>query len=126
MKRIWFGVVLLGVLLILGLGSSNLLERIHESQSEDLIRAAECAMEGNWAGAGKYQQSVRREWDKHRSLVAALSDHAPMEQVEGLFAQLEVFAASQDTVSYSSTCRYLSSQLDALGNAHSLTLPNLF
>ena len=126
MKRIWFGVALLFVMLILGLGSSNLMERIHENQAEDLSRAAECAMADNWAGAEKYLQSARREWDRNRSLISGLSDHEPMDQAEGLFSQLEVFAASRDRVSFGSTCRYLSSQLEALGKSHSLSLPNFF
>ena len=126
MKRIWFGAALLCVMLILGLGSSRLMERIHMRQSEDLAHAAECAMEDNWAGAEKYLQSARREWNRNRALIAGLSDHEPMDQAEGLFAQLEIFVAVRDAVSFGSTCRYLSSQLEALGKSHSLILPNLF
>lgn len=126
MKRIWFGAALLAALLILGFGSSSLMERTHLAQAEDLTRAAELALEGNWSGAENFTGAARREWDKKRPLIAALSDHGPMDQIEGLFSQLETFAQAEDAVSYSSTCVYLARQLEALGKSHSLTLPNFF
>ena len=126
MKRIWFGAALLILLLALGLGSSALMERTHLAHAEDLNRAAELAMEGNWAGAANFAEAAKREWNKKRMLVAALSDHEPMDQIEGLFAQLEVFTEIQDAASFGSTCRYLASQLEALGKSHSFNLQNLF
>ena len=126
MKRIWFGAALLIALLALGFGSGELMDQTHLVQAEDLNRAAELAMEGNWAGAKNFTGAARREWDKNKMLVAALSDHEPMDQIEGLFAQLEVFAATQDAASFCSTCRYLASQLEALGKSHSFNLQNLF
>ena len=54
MKRIWFGAALLVILLILGLGTGALMERAHMGQSKDLARAAELALEGNWAGAENF------------------------------------------------------------------------
>lgn len=124
MNRIWFGAALLAVLLLLGFGSSTWMEKTHFSQAADLSRAAELALEGNWTGAENFAGAARREWNKRRPFVAALSDHGPMDQIEGLFAQLETFAAAQDTVSYSSTCVFLASQLEALGKSHSFNLQN--
>ena len=126
MKRIWFGAALLILLLALGLGSGALMEQTHQAQAEDLNRAAELAAEGNWTGAKNFTGAARREWDKNRMLIAALSDHEPMDQIEGLFAQLEVFADIRDAASFESTCRYLASQLEALGKSHSFNLQNLF
>lgn len=126
MKRIWFGAVLMAALLMLGFGSSTLMERTHMAQVKDLDRAAELALEGNWGGAENFAAAARREWDKKRPLIAGLCDHEPMDQIEGLFAQLEVFALEQDTVSFSSCCAYLARQLEALGKSHSLNLQNFF
>lgn len=126
MKRIWFGAALLAALLILGFGSSSLMERTHMAQAKDLSRAAELAEEGNWSGAENFAAAARREWDRKRPLIAGLCDHEPMDQVEGLFAQLEVFAQSRDAVSFRSCCVYLVRQLEALGKSHSLNLQNFF
>ncbi len=126
MNRIWFGVGLLILLLALGFCSSSFLERTCLDQTADLEQAAKLALEGNWSGAESFADAAHRQWNKNRALFAALSDHAPMDQAEGLFAQLEVFAAARDALSYSSTCVYLARQLEALGKSHSFNLPNLF
>ena len=126
MNRIWFGTALLALLLVLGLGGSALMERTHLTQAEDLNRAAELALQGDWSGAEALTSGARKEWDKKRPLIAALSDHEPMDQAEGLFAQLEVFADTEDAISYSSTCVYLARQLEALGKSHSFNLQNFF
>lgn len=126
MKRIWFGAVLLVVLLVLGIGSSMFMERTHLAQAEDLTRAAELAQEGNWNGAENFVGAARREWDKRQLLIAALCSHEPVDQIEGLFAQLEIYAAARDVVSYSGTCVFLAQQLTALGKSHSFSLENFF
>lgn len=126
MKRIWFGAVLLVVLLILSIGSSTFMERTHLPLAEDLSRAAALAMEENWPAAQELASGVRRSWEKKQPIVAALADHQPMDHIEGLFAQLNIFADSQDAASFASTCMYLARQLEALGKSHKLDLQNLF
>ena len=126
MKRIWFGAALLAALLVLGFCSSAFMERTHSAQAKDLSRASELALEGNWSGAENFAAAARREWDRKRGLVAGLCDHGPMDQVEGLFSQLEVYASTRDAAAFSSTCVYLVEQLKALGKSHSLNLQNFF
>ena len=126
MKRIWFGAVMLAVLLILGFCSSTLMERTHLSQAEELDHAAALALNGNWTEAETALFTARDRWNQRKSIIAGLCDHEPMDQIEGLFGQLEIFALSRDTVSFSSSCVYLSKQLEALGKSHSLNLQNFF
>lgn len=125
MKRIWFGAAMLVVLLILGFGSGAFMERTHTAQSKDLTRAAELALEENWAGAENFVGAVRREWDKKQPFIAALSEHTPIDQAEGLFAQLEAFAKTKNAALYSSTCLQLARLLESLGQSHRLNLQNL-
>ena len=126
MKRIWFGAALLAVLLILGFGSSTLMERSHLVQAEELNHAATLALNGNWTEAETTFSHARDRWNQRRSIIAGLCDHEPMDQIEGLFAQLEVYALSRDAVSFSSSCVYLAKQLEALSKSHSLNLQNFF
>lgn len=125
MKRIWFGVGLLVALLVLGILSSNFMERTHLTQAEDLNRAAELAASGNWPAAVDSYSAAKEAWDRKQFLIAALCKHEPIDQIEGLFAQLEVSAAARNSESFSSTCVYLARQLEALGKSHSLSLENL-
>lgn len=124
MKRIWFGAALLGLLLALGIGSSSLMERTYLSISENLNEAADFAMDGNWFAARQVTSAARKNWDRKRPLIAALSDHEPMDEAEGFFAQLEIYSQSQDAISYSGACRYLARQMEALGKSHSLNIQN--
>ena len=111
MKRIWFGGALLALLLILGIFCAGFMEDAHLEQASLLNRAADLA---------------HQNWDKRSAIISGLSDHEPMDQIEGCFAQLEVFAQMQDAVSFSSSCRFLAKQLEALGKSHSLSLQNFF
>ena len=126
MKRIWFGAAMLAVLLVLGFSCGTFMERTHAAQSKDLTRAAELALEENWAGAENFVSAVRREWNQKRPFIAALSEHEPIDQAEGLFSQLEAFAKTKDVASYSSTCLLLARILESLGQSHRLNLQNLF
>ena len=125
MKRIWFGVGLLVALLVLGIWSSSFMERTHLTHAESLNRAADLAAAGNWSTAMDLCSDAKKAWDQKQFLIAALCTHEPMDQIEGLFAQLEVSAAAQNSESFRSTCVYLARQLEALGKSHNLNLENI-
>lgn len=125
MQRIRFGAVLLALLLALGLFSSTLMKKAWQKQSKNLCHAAVLASDGDWATARTLQEDAKKAWDEKQLLVAALFRHEAIDQIDGLFAQLDVFSESRRTVSFSSTCVYLSQLLEALGESHSLTLKNL-
>ncbi len=125
MKRIWFGAGLLTFLLILGLCSSFLMERVCLAQVERLDRAAALASDSDWAAARVLVTQVKEEWDRRQLLIAALCDHDPMDQIDGLFSQLDALSEARSAASFSSTCVYLARQLEALGHSHSLTPDNL-
>ena len=126
MKRIWFGGALLALLLILGILCAGFMEDTHLEQAAHLNRAADLAAAGNWTAANSTFSKAHQNWDKRSPIISGLSDHEPMDQIEGCFAQLEVFAQMQDAASFSSSCRFLAKQLEALGKSHSLNLQNFF
>jgi hypothetical protein len=125
-KRIWFGGALLGLLLILGILCAGFMEDSHLEQAQQLNRAADLAAAGNWNAAKTELSKAHESWDKRSTIIAGLSDHEPMDQIEGSFAQLKVFAQLEDAASFASSCRYLAKQLEALGKSHSLNLQNFF
>ncbi len=126
MKRIWFGVVLLILMLVLGLISSTFMKKTWLKQSENLNRAAMLASDGDWVNARNLLAEAQAEWEKKQLLLAVLCQHEPIEQIDGLFAQLGVFSESRRTASFSSTCVFLSKLIDSLGRSHNLNLKNLF
>ena len=125
MKRGWFGAGLLLVLLALGITSSVLMQNFHKPLSQQLEQAGEYALEENWEKAVKIAESAEETWRKLWHFSAAVSDHEPMEQIDSLFAQLEIYRKAGDCLGFANTCASLSRQVEAMGDAHKLSWWNL-
>lgn len=126
MKRLWIGIGLMAVMLLSGIMVPEILDECHESVVEDLDRAADMAMAGQWDSALRLLDRAEDNWEEKRPVTASFTEHEPMDDIDGMFEQLEIYAAAKDPVSFGSTCVYLSSRLDALGNGHDFNLWNLF
>ena len=125
MKRIWFGVGLLILLLFLSIFVGNLMGNIWQKQSENLNLAAKSASDGDWATADRLLEDAAREWERRQLLISVLSRHEEIDEIDEFFAQLKVFSAARRTVSFSSTCAALSRLLDSLWQSHRLGLKSL-
>lgn len=125
MRRMWIGVGLLALVLVAGLWAAEWMDRSHGAMAKDLDRAGEFAMAGRWEDARRELDAVRENWQKKRPVTAAFADHEPLEEIDGLFAQLEIFAQGKKQTDFAAVCAYLARQLEALGDDHSLTLYNL-
>ena len=90
-----------------------------------LEQAAEAALSEDWETAEALAEQTGVRWVQHRKRAAAFADHEPMEEIDALFAQLEVYRSAQDAVSFAAVCKLLSCQLQALGDAHIPTWWNL-
>ena len=126
MKRIWFGAGLLAGLLVLGIISNSFMERTHHPQADKLSRAAKLAADGDWAAARNLYEDAKQTWDEKQLLIAALCRHEPVDRINGLFAQLEVYSETRSVTSFCSTCVDLASQLESIGKSHKLNLHNFF
>ena len=118
MKRIWIGVVLLGVLLLGGFGTGEFMEQAHIPVARDVQRAGELAMQGQWEKARALVKRGQDRWEEKWPVTAAIADHEPMDEIDALFAQLAVYERTRDPAAYSALCAYLSSQLEALSQGH--------
>lgn len=126
MKRIWFGVLLLALLLVLSTVSSAGMKKTWDPQSKNLAAAARLAAAGSWEEADRLWLEAAREWNRREPLTAALCHHQTIDEISGLFARLEVFSSARSTVPFRSTCVCLAQLLDSLAKSHSFTLKNLF
>ena len=126
MKRLWVGLGLLAVTLAMSLWISDMMGDAHRAGAQDLERAAALASEGNWTGAEELAGRAETIWKEKRSVTASFVDHEPMDDAEGLFAQLEYYAKEQDTANFSAACAQLATLLKAIANAHQFSLPNFF
>lgn len=125
MKRGWIGFALLFLLLAGGAASTWALAR-QQLPLEDLMeQGADAALESDWEKADALTGQVRAQWETHRKFTAAFADHGPMEEIDGLLAQLEIHRRLRDAASFAAVCAELSRQLRAMGDAQIPTWWNL-
>ena len=125
MKRIWIGIALLVLLLGAGIRTSGFMKEAHLPVARDLRRAGELALEEQWGPAQAFASRGQKQWQKKWPVIAAVADHEPMDEIDALFAQLEVYAGEEDRLAYSAACAHLRSLLEALGQSHSFNWWNL-
>lgn len=125
MTRIRIGFILLLILLLLGVFVQLEMERIHRPIARLLDTSAEESMNGQWASARALSRQAAGDWQRRWRFSAALADHEPMEEIDGLFARLETAAGQEDTLEYAAACRELARRIDAMADAHALNWWNL-
>lgn len=125
MKRCYFGVGLLAVLLLISLGTSWVTDRCHSPISQEMSEAASYALADDWKQAVRCTEQARKHWEQYRKLTAALADHEPMEQIDRLFGELEVWQKAQDAQHCATVCAQLSEAVNAMADAHALTWWNV-
>ena len=125
MKRSWIGLALLLVLLTLGGLGTWAMEEIHEPIADKLEDAAEQALQNQWRQAAFLTAIARRDWENWRLLRAGMADHGPSEDVDAMFAALEVYGSSREGVAFAALCREMARRIEAIGDAHGLLPENL-
>ena len=125
MKRIWIGIVLLGVLLIGGIATGEFMEQAHIPVAQDVRQAGEVVLRDQWELAQALVKRAQDRWEEKWPVTAAIADHEPMDEIDALFAQLKTYAAAKEEIAYSAACAHLASLLEAMSHSHSCNWWNL-
>ena len=125
MMRFWLGVGILLGLLVLGIVVTLAVGQFCEPISQKLSEASLTAQQGRWELAEQLSERARQRWEQHRALHAAVSNHEPMEQIDALFSQLEIYRKTKDGVRFAECCAQLSSLTAALGESQAVYWWNL-
>ena len=125
MKRSKIGFWLLLVLLAMGMVSSWGMVRLTDPVGRAMEAASEAVLRSDWESAQTLALQARESWEKNWNLCAVFADHTPMENINGLFAQLEIYARSGDAQNFAAVCAQLREDTKAIGEAHSFTWWNL-
>ena len=121
-RRFYLGVGLLAVILALGLFAGWLMEKGQTPAAQLLEQAAQAEnLEEGVAMAQRAKEIWRQKW----KAVASVADHTPMDEIDSLFAELEIFAREGERVHFASCCNQLASQLRAVAEAHKLNWWNV-
>ena len=121
MKRLWLGVGILLVILGLGIFSAAVTEAFQKRVSRELILAAEAAGAGEWDTAQSRYHQAKELWEENRACNAAITDHAPMEEIDRYFSQGSVFLSEGNRKDFRSCCLALSVLVEAVAEAQGLT-----
>ena len=54
-----------------------------------------------------------------------MADHGPLEEIDSLFAQVQIYADTGKTADFAAYCTRLAKLVTAVGEAHGLTWQNL-
>lgn len=125
MGKLWLGVGILVLFLVLGLWTNHAMNDIHMGIADTLDTAAEEALSGNLAAGRKTAEKAKASWDAHWHSSAAVADHAPMDEIDGLLSQLESYGRADQPGDFAACCSRLSLLVQAMCEAHSLTWWNL-
>lgn len=117
MKRCRIGAAGLVLLLILGLGCSAWMGQQFRESAQQMALAAGAEPEAAMAIA----QTVRRSWERRRTLYGLFCDHTPLQEVDMLFSILDPEAEN-----FRETCIRLSRALEALGRSQQVSAENVF
>ena len=120
MLRLWIGIGILAILLAMGIGLLWGSGVFFEELSQDLLQAGDFALAGNWQAAGEKVEKSREKWEAYRPFWASFTDHEPVEQMQNLFSQLELYRARQLEVEFAAVCRNLVHVAEAIDESHSL------
>lgn len=121
MKRFILGICLLAVMLGLGLWVMYAMNAVNEPVSQLLEDAAKTTLNGNLAEGIQLVNHARSTWDNCWHGTASAADHAPMDEIDSLFAQVEAYAQAGQAEEFAAHCARLSKLVEAVGEAHSLT-----
>ena len=125
MKRCWFGLSLLVVILFISLAVTFCMDEIHRPIAQDLLQAAECAQFGDWDNAAHFSQLAERKWEKWEHFRACFADHTPVEEISAEFAAISQCRAAREAAALASACARASEMVRAVGDAHGLYWWNL-
>ena len=124
MKRSWFGLILLLVLLIAGLLTAAVMERLHEQLALELMQSSRCALLGDWEDAELFLFRAKRHWKQWACFRSGLVSHEALEDMDAALAMLETFRQGKNTAGYRAVCAELLSRVEALQQLHRLSWEN--
>ena len=125
MVRGWLGIGILILFLILGFVTAGAMDHAHIPTEKLLAQAAEDALTGDFEKAVALGTEAKNRWSSHWNGTATVADHSPMDDVDALFAEMEIYAESQEKPHFAACCKELSQRIQAVAGAHRFSWWNI-
>ena len=124
-KRFYLGLGILIFFLILGLWVSRGMKEGARPVTRLLEQAAEAALSGDTEQGADLARQARKLWNDRWGIMALAADHAPMDEIDGLLAQMEFFARARDGQRLGACCARVAELVEAMAEAHALSWQNV-
>lgn len=124
-KRFYMGLGILVVFLILGLVVVWAMGQVSQPIVSRLEQAAAAVRSGDLVKGAQFAQQARELWKTGWKQVALAADHSPMDEIDGLFAQIDYFAQAGNATELGACCARVAELVEAVGDAHALTWWNI-
>ena len=118
MVRGWLGAGLLAVFFVLGLCLSTAADKTCLPTEDLLEQAAEKTLSGDFAGGITLGMEARTRWQKKWRAIAAIADHEPMDEVDALFAEMEIYARAGEQPHFAACCKELARRIHSFADVH--------
>ena len=125
MIRGWLGAGILALFLILSLVTGELMDNAHAPTGELLDSAAEKALDGEFDTAVALGLAAKERWDRQWNGTATIADHSPMDDMDALFGEMEIYARTGEEPHFAACCRELARRVNAMADAHRFSWRNV-
>lgn len=120
-KRFFFGLGILVLFLVLGLLASWGMQRMTEPVSQLLEQAADAILSGDTEQGKVLARKAEKCWRSAWRKMALTADHSPMDEIDGLFAQIHFYAQADEGEQLGACCTRVAELVEAISEAHALT-----
>ncbi len=118
MVRGWIGAGILAVFLVLGLLVSYVMDQAHIPTGKLLEQAAEKTLQGDFEQAIALGAEAKSRWERQWDGTATVADHSPMDDVDALFGEMEIYARTGEEPHFAACCQELAQRVQAVATAH--------
>ena len=125
MVRGWLGFGILVFFLILGFVVTGVMDNAHDPTEQLLSQAAEKVLAGEFEEAVALGKEAKRRWEGSWNGTATVADHTPMDDVDALFAEMEIYAQTEEKPHFAAVCKELSRRIRAVAEAHRFSWWNI-
>jgi hypothetical protein len=125
MRKFIIGITVLSILLLSGLLVAKATKEMYRPIINLLEEAADAALAGNFEIAKQQADKAKQLWDTQKNATATVADHTPMEDIDHLFAETEIYAQTEELPHFAACCAQLAGMVKAMGDAHAPNLWNL-
>jgi len=124
-KRFLIGLSTLSLLFAIGLFVAISTDRMYQPVVDLLEEAADSALSGSFEDAISKTENAKALWDKQKAKTATVADHTPMEEIDRLFTEAEIYAQAEEKPHFAACCAQLASIVQNMADAHAMNLWNL-